>query len=133
MMRRREELTNRIKKYRLEIDGIEKKQCVQKSELENCLENKYERLSKDHHELKLKYGKLKDKLKKKEVEIRERERKLQMEKEALGLIKGEIQDGLPIEKLSRKEQEIVPFQNIQLKKSPRRELLQMDESIFEEI
>ena len=93
----------------------EKKDQVFGSKLSPSDKTRFDKLKKEVEEWKAKYNKLLRGLKKKEADIKEREDKLEKEKEALGLIKDEIHDGLPLEKLNQNDSERIPFMNIRVK------------------
>ena len=117
-LRRKKRLEEERRKKRFEEERRKKeREEKEKNSLppNATIEQKYERLSKDYQELEMKYVKLRKEMTKKEIEIKEREKKLQMEKEAIGLIKGEIQDGLPIEALATNKKAEIELKDIRLR------------------
>ena len=78
--------------------------------------SKMEQLMKENEKLKASQKQMALDFKKKEREIQDKEQKLNKEKEALGLIKGEIKEAVPVAKPGLMiDSERIPFKNIDVK------------------
>ena len=92
------------------IDDLEKK--IERLQKENQSLQKQNQQEKE--DLKAEYAKFQNNLERREERLQDKVNKLEKEREALGL--DEIQEGLPIENLDRWDSQIIPFQNIEVKK-----------------